>query len=52
MEKIVEFIHQNTETKIGIQLGHAGRKASTWNGKQTSLEENGWITLRLQKFLI
>ena len=40
-KKIVEFIHQNTETKIGIQLGHAGRKASTWNGKQTSLEENG-----------
>ena len=44
-KKIVEFIHQNTETKIGIQLGHAGRKASTWNGKQTSLEENGWITV-------
>ncbi len=44
-QKIVEFIHHNTETKIGIQLGHAGRKASTWDGKQTSLEENGWVTV-------
>ena len=38
MEKIVEFIHQNTETKIGIQLGHAG-KSFYLNGKQTSFEE-------------
>lgn len=43
-KKIVDFIHQNTETKIGIQLAHAGRKASTWNGKQLSLEE-GWRTV-------
>lgn len=43
-KKIVDFIHQNSESKIGIQLAHAGRKASTWNGKQLSLEE-GWDTV-------
>lgn len=25
-KRIVDFIHQNTTTKIGIQLGHSGRK--------------------------
>jgi len=43
-KKIVGFIHENSKTKVGIQLGHAGRKASTWNGKQLSLEE-GWQTV-------
>ncbi len=43
-KRIVDFVHQNSESKIGIQLAHAGRKASTWNGKQISLEE-GWQTL-------
>ncbi|HOB23912.1 MAG TPA: NADPH dehydrogenase NamA [Kaistella sp.] len=42
--KIVKFVHENYESKIGIQLAHAGRKASTWNGKQISLEE-GWETV-------
>ena len=44
LSKIVKFIHENSESKIGIQLAHAGRKASTWNGKQISLEE-GWETV-------
>lgn len=35
-KKINQLIHNQTETKIGIQLGHAGRKASTWNGVQTT----------------
>ena len=39
LSKIVKFVHENSESKIGIQLAHAGRKASTWNGKQISLEE-------------
>lgn len=43
-KKIVDFVHQNSTTKIGIQLGHAGRKSSTWNGKQLPLEE-GWETV-------
>ena len=42
--KIVKFVHEHSESKIGIQLAHAGRKASTWNGKQISLEE-GWETV-------
>lgn len=44
LKKTVDFVHQNSDTKIGIQLGHAGRKASTWNGKQLSLDE-GWETV-------
>ena len=42
--RIVDFVHQHSKSKIGIQLAHAGRKASTWNGKQISLEE-GWQTV-------
>lgn len=43
-KKMVKFIHENSETKIGIQLAHAGRKASTWEGVQTDLE-SGWETI-------
>ncbi|WP_444823119.1 oxidoreductase, partial [Vibrio parahaemolyticus] len=28
-QRITTFIHQNTSAKIGIQLGHAGRRGST-----------------------
>ena len=34
-KKITDFIHNSTETKIGIQLGHSGRKGATkkpWEG--------------------
>ena len=48
LKKIVDFVHQNSASKIGIQLGHAGRKASTWNGKQLSAEE-GWETVAPSK---
>ena len=48
LKKIVDFVHENTDSKIGIQLGHAGRKASTWNGKQLPLEE-GWETVAPSK---
>ena len=44
LQKIVEFVHENSESKIGIQLAHAGRKGSTWENKQISLED-GWETL-------
>lgn len=44
LQKIVEFVHGNSESKIGIQIAHAGRKGSTWNNKQISIEE-GWETL-------
>jgi anthraniloyl-CoA monooxygenase len=37
-KRITDFIHQNTQTKIGIQLGHSGRKGATkkpWEDKFT-----------------
>ncbi|WP_209390621.1 NADPH dehydrogenase NamA [Chryseobacterium sp. RR2-3-20] len=44
LQKIVDFVHGNSDSKIGIQLAHSGRKGSTWNNKQISLEE-GWETV-------
>lgn len=44
LQRIVEFVHQNSDSKIGIQLAHAGRKGSTWNNQQISIEE-GWETV-------
>lgn len=43
-KRIVDFVHQNSQTKIGIQLGHAGRKGSVhrpWEGGYVPLE-SGW----------
>lgn len=44
LKKIVEFVHKYSESKIGIQLSHSGRKGSTWNNTQISVEE-GWETI-------
>jgi|JI8StandDraft_1071087.scaffolds.fasta_scaffold17726_4 anthraniloyl-CoA monooxygenase len=47
-KKIVDFVHRNTTAKIGIQLGHAGRKgASTleWEGDEALPEEKAWELL-------
>jgi NADPH2 dehydrogenase len=44
LQKIVEFVHENSDSKIGVQIAHAGRKGSTWDNKQISLEE-GWETI-------
>lgn len=44
-KRIVEFVHDNTEAKIGLQLGHAGRKGSTrlaWEGMDEPLESGNW----------
>jgi len=44
-QRIVEFVHQETEAKIGIQLAHAGRKGSTrvpWEGEDEPLAEGNW----------
>jgi anthraniloyl-CoA monooxygenase len=43
--RIVTFVHDKTPAKIGIQLGHAGRKGATkvaWEGTDQPLEEGGW----------
>jgi len=44
LKKIVDFVHENSDSKIGIQLAHAGRKGSTWENRQISIEE-GWETI-------
>lgn len=44
-KRIVDFVHTNSDAKIGIQLGHAGRKASTrvsWEGTDLPLLEGNW----------
>ncbi len=44
-KRIVDFIHGSSVAKVGIQLGHAGRKASTqklWDGDNEPLAEGGW----------
>ncbi|HEX2451135.1 MAG TPA: bifunctional salicylyl-CoA 5-hydroxylase/oxidoreductase [Gemmatimonadales bacterium] len=43
--RIVEFVHQESEARIGIQLAHAGRKGSTrvpWEGEDEPLAEGNW----------
>ncbi|MBT5186450.1 MAG: bifunctional salicylyl-CoA 5-hydroxylase/oxidoreductase [Kordiimonadaceae bacterium] len=42
-KEIVDFVHQNTETKICMQLGHAGRKGSSqlgWQKMDYPIEED------------
>jgi anthraniloyl-CoA monooxygenase len=43
--RIVDFVHANSAAKIGIQLGHAGRKGSTqlgWQRADEPLEQGNW----------
>jgi anthraniloyl-CoA monooxygenase len=43
--RIVDFVHERTPAKIGVQLGHAGRKGATklaWDGIDQPLEKDGW----------
>lgn len=39
---IVDFIHRQSSAKIGIQLSHAGRKGSAWEGIQLQEDQGGW----------
>jgi anthraniloyl-CoA monooxygenase len=44
-KRIVEFVHRESGSKIGIQLSHAGRKGSTcvlWEGEDEPLPEGNW----------
>jgi anthraniloyl-CoA monooxygenase len=44
-KRIVDFVHARSAAKIGIQLGHAGRKGSTkvpWEGEDVPLDEGNW----------
>ncbi len=44
-KRIVDFVHAHSRAKIGLQLGHAGRKASTqvmWEGDNEPLPAGNW----------
>jgi anthraniloyl-CoA monooxygenase len=46
--RIVDFVHQQSPAKIGIQLGHAGPKGSTlpaWQTMDAPLEQGNWSLL-------
>ncbi len=43
--RIVEFVHRESEARIGVQLAHAGRKGSTrvpWEGSDEPLASGNW----------
>lgn len=43
--RLAEFVHRRSDAKLGIQLGHAGRKGSTrlaWEGMDQPLESGAW----------
>lgn len=43
--RIVDFVHANSPAKIGMQLGHAGRKGATrlaWEGMDEPLATGAW----------
>jgi anthraniloyl-CoA monooxygenase len=44
-QRITGFVHDRTRAKIGIQIGHSGRKGSTrlmWEGMDDPLPEGNW----------
>jgi anthraniloyl-CoA monooxygenase len=44
-KRINDFIHQHTQTKIGIQLGHSGRKGATKKPWEESFTGISWELL-------
>jgi anthraniloyl-CoA monooxygenase len=43
--RIVDFVHSQSTAKIGLQLGHSGRKGSTklmWEGMDEPLDDGNW----------
>jgi len=46
--RIVGFVHEHSEARIGLQIGHSGRKGSTklmWEGDTDPLDEGNWEIL-------
>jgi anthraniloyl-CoA monooxygenase len=44
-KRVVDFVHRETTARIGMQLGHSGRKGSTrlmWEGMDEPLLEGNW----------
>lgn len=55
-KRIVDFVHENTDAKIAMQLGHAGAKGATklaWEGIDKPVESGGWplISASPQQYL-
>src|SRR6266513_2413331 len=47
-KRIVDFVHVNSNAKLAMQLGHAGRKASTqrmWEGMDEPLPDGNWTII-------
>ncbi|WP_163508418.1 bifunctional salicylyl-CoA 5-hydroxylase/oxidoreductase [Fodinicola acaciae] len=43
--RVVDFVHTSTDARIGVQLGHSGRKGSTrlmWEGIDQPLPDGNW----------
>jgi anthraniloyl-CoA monooxygenase len=43
--RIVDFVHERSSARIGLQLGHSGRKGSTrlmWEGMDEPLPDGNW----------
>ncbi len=43
--RVAEFVHARSGAKIGMQIGHSGRKGSTklmWEGMDEPLDEGNW----------
>ena len=43
--RIVDFVHEHSEARIALQIGHSGPKGSTrlmWEGMDQSLESGNW----------
>jgi len=54
--RIVDWVHDHTDAKIGMQLGHAGAKGAThlgWEGIDQPLTSGGWplISASPQQYL-
>ena len=46
--RVTDFVHRESAAKIGIQLGHSGRKGSTrlmWEGIDLPLAEGNWAVV-------
>ncbi|HSQ66047.1 MAG TPA: bifunctional salicylyl-CoA 5-hydroxylase/oxidoreductase [Polyangiaceae bacterium] len=47
-KRVTDFVHERSHAKIGLQLGHAGRKGATklmWEGIDQPLEHGAWPIL-------
>ncbi len=47
-KRIVDFVHTRSHARMGLQLGHAGRKGATklmWEGMDQPLDQGAWPLL-------